>query len=144
MQEQTVFDIRPSYKAYLGWIIVSALLIVVGIGIVLLPLVLLRAWMTVSSTSYRLSNERLLVRTGWLSKRVQELELYRVQDVSMEQGILQRLFGVGAVHVISADKTTPKLILKGIAQPEAIKEQVRATYRTARKAEGVRIAETNL
>jgi uncharacterized membrane protein YdbT with pleckstrin-like domain len=144
MEEQTLFEIKPSYKAYLGWIIPSALLVLAGIGLILLPLVLLIVWITVSSTSYRLTNERLLVRSGWIAKSVQELELYRVQDVAMSQGILQRIFGVGSVSVVSIDKTTPRLSIKGIADPEAIKEQIRKTYRGARKAEGVRTSENIL
>jgi uncharacterized membrane protein YdbT with pleckstrin-like domain len=141
MQEQTFFEIKPSYRAYLGWIIVSSLMILVGIGLVLLPIVLIAAWIAVNTTSYRLTNERLLIKSGLIAKTVQEIELYRVQDVTVSQGILQRLFGVGAVSVVSTDKSTPRLWIKGILAPEAIKEQIRTTYRDARKSEGVRASE---
>lgn len=141
MEEHTLFEIKPSYKAYLGWIIFSALLIFVGIGLVLLPIVLFITWITTKTASYRLTNERLVVRRGWIAKSVQEIELYRIQDVTMNQGILQRIFGVGGVAVVSVDKTTPTLEIKGIADPESIREQIRKTYRTARKSEGVRTSE---
>jgi uncharacterized membrane protein YdbT with pleckstrin-like domain len=141
MEEQTLFEIKPSFRAYLGWIIPSALLTLVGIGLILLPLVLLIVWIVISSTSYRLTNERLLIRSGWIAKSVQEIELYRMQDVALDQGILQRIFGVGSVSVVSIDKTTPRLMIKGIVNPEMIKEQIRKSYRASRKSEGIRTTE---
>jgi uncharacterized membrane protein YdbT with pleckstrin-like domain len=141
LEEQTIFEVKPSYKDYLGWLMISALTILGGIGLILFPLTLLIVWIIVSSRTYRLTNERLVIKTGWIAKNVQEIELYRIQDVTLNQGILQRIFGVGDVAVASIDKSTPDLIIKGIAKPEPIKEVIRKNYRSARKAEGVRTFE---
>lgn len=70
-----------------------------------------------------------------------ELELYRVEDVQVDQGVLQRLLGYGTITVLAADDTTPQLHLIGISRPIEVKEKIRTQYRAARKREGVRPTE---
>ena len=74
---------------------------------------------------YRLSTERFFVVTGIISRTVDELELIRVNDVIMRQGVWDRIMGIGTVTIISNDETTPEVSLKGIGGPEFVKEQVR-------------------
>jgi membrane protein YdbS with pleckstrin-like domain len=104
-------------------------------------LLLLLLWIRVKSCSYRLTTQRLFVRRGWLAKHVNELELYRVKDVVVDQAGLQRLLGYGTITVLSADDTTPEVDLVGISSPTKVKEMIRTQYRAARHREGVRPTE---
>jgi hypothetical protein len=70
-----------------------------------------------------------------------ELELYRVKDVVVDQAGLQRLLGYGTVTVLAADDTTPEVDLVGISSPTKVKEMIRTQYRAARQREGVRPTE---
>ena len=136
--ESTIWEAGPSPAAYTGSIV---------LGLVLLPLfgagllVWLGAWIAWKSSSYKLTSQRLFVRRGFVSRQVQELELYRVTDVAFTQGLVDRAFGIGTVHVLANDPTTPSIAMPGIAQPEQVKETIRAAYRRARRAEGVRVGE---
>ena len=136
-EEQLIFEVRPTYRAYVGLMIWGVLLFVFVIGIFLL----IRAWYRVSSTRYRLTTQRLFVQTGLIAKKLEEVELFRVKDVTLHQGILQRLLGVGNVVVLSSDDTTPRLELAGISNPIDVKEQIRNAFRAARQREGMRMAE---
>jgi membrane protein YdbS with pleckstrin-like domain len=100
-------------------------------------LLLLLIWIRVKSCMYRLTTQRLFVRRGWLAKHVNELELYRIKDVVVDQGALQRLLGYGTVTVLAADDTTPEVDLVRISRPTAVKEMIRTRYRAARQREGV-------
>ena len=137
-EEQLIFEVKPAARAYLGTILA---------GLVLLPLFLvggllwLRVWYLVSSTRYRLTTQRLFVQTGLIAKKLEEVELFRVKDVTLSQGVLQRMMGVGNVVVLSSDDTTPQLVLAGILDPLAVKEQLRGAFRTARQREGLRMGE---
>jgi uncharacterized membrane protein YdbT with pleckstrin-like domain len=136
--EQDLFDIRPSAKAFLGQIILGILLIPVFlIGLI----VLLNVWYRVLSLRYRLTTERLFMSRGLIAKSVEELELFRVKDITVRQGILQRLLGVGVVTILSTDDTNPQLSLSGIDRPVEIKEMIRTQCRAARKHESVRSTE---
>jgi len=68
---------------------------------------------------------------------VNELELYRVKDVVVDQRGLPRLLGYGTIRVVADDETTPTVDLAGISRPMAVKEMIRTQYRAARQREGV-------
>ena len=158
-QEAEIFKLSPVARAFPGQILLGVILIGLGVGlalraqdfswprwVALVPLalgllLLLLLWIRVKSCSYRLTNQRLFVRRGWLAKHVKELELYRVKDVVVDQAGLQRLLGYGTVTVLSADDTTPEVGLVGISSPTKVKEMIRTQYRAARQREGVRPTE---
>lgn len=136
--EVTIFNVGPAAAAYAGYIVLGAVLLpLFGLGL----LVWLGAYISCKSSRYRLTNQRLFVRKGWLSRQVQELELYRVKDVALHQTMLDRVFGIGTIEVIANDATTPRMIMPGVKSPETIKETIRNAYRTSRRREGVRAAE---
>ena len=136
-EETPIFELKPAARAYLGLIIWGVVLFVFVIVIFLL----LRVWYLVASTRYRLTTQRLFVQTGLVAKKLEEVELFRVKDVTVSQGFLQRLLGVGTIVVLSSDDTTPQLALAGIAQPVVVKEQIRNAFRAARQREGLRMGE---
>ncbi len=133
-QEHVIFEIRPSWLAHFGLLFWGiALLPVVGLGLLLLA----RAGYLVHSRRYRLTSQRLFMRTGLIANRLEEIELFRVKDVILEQGVLDRLFGIGQVQVLSTDDSMPRLVVRGIHQPERVKEQIRSAYRAARRHAGM-------
>jgi len=85
-------------------------------------------------TKYRLTNYRLFKETGLLSREINEVELVRVDDVSVRQNILQRIFNVGVITVIAPhDQTEPRLELLGIENPIEVKELIRNNVRRRRQ-----------
>jgi membrane protein YdbS with pleckstrin-like domain len=154
-QETEIFKLSPAARAFLGLILLGVIFIGLGVGlairaqdlswprwVALVPLALgalplLLVWIRVKSCSYRLTNERLFIRRGWLAKHVNELELYRVKDVVVDQGVLQRLLGYGTITVLADDDTTPEVHLVKISNPTKVKEMIRTQYRAARRREGV-------
>ena len=86
------------------------------------------------STRYRLTNYRLFKETGILSREINEIELFRVDDVSVRQNILQRIFNVGVITVFAPhDQTDPRLELVGIENPIEVKEMIRSNVRRRRQ-----------
>lgn len=86
-----------------------------------------RFWgMPLSFTRYSLSEDRLFLSVGFLSVRDDEVLLYRVKDIASTRTLWQRLCGVGTITVVSADKTTPTLVLKNIKKPLEVKELLHA------------------
>lgn len=61
-----------------------------------------------SFTKYKLTEEKLFIETGFLSKKEEEIRLYRIMDVTLNRPFGQRIFGVGTIHCCSADKSTPE------------------------------------
>jgi len=135
--EDEIFLITPCAKAFIGRIIWGAILVPLVIGI----FILVGVWYRTIATKYRLTSQRFIVRRGLIARRVEELELYRIKDVSMQQGMIQRLLNYGSVLILSTDDSSPRILLEGISNPFQIKEQIRTRYRMARKTERIRAAE---
>ena len=136
-EEHPIFELKPAYRARLGLLVWGVLLLPAGVGLILL----LRAWYLVASTRYRLTTQRLFAQTGLIAKHLEEVELFRVKDVTLSQGVLDRMLGTGTVTVLSTDDTAPRLELAGIFDPLAAKEALRTAFRAARQREGMRMAE---
>ena len=99
----------------------------VGI-IVLLPSIfgLLGAAARRRNTSYKVTNQRIVIESGVLSRSLEEIDFRSVDDIEFRQAFLERLFGIGQVFVVSTDKVAPKLMLHGIPDPRKTRELIRA------------------
>ena len=80
--------------------------------------------MPISFTRYTLDRERLTIRKGLFTTTVDELLLYRILDLKMTATLGQKLFGVGTVHIYSADRTDKHLDLVNIKRPDEVRRRL--------------------
>lgn len=113
-------------KAWFPWVIaILSPLPAIYVGLVAF-------WRTLT-IRYRLTTQRLFIERGFIGRKIDEVELIRVDDVSVSQNVVQRVFDVGTVMILSTDATHPKLGLIGIQSPVSLKEKVRALMKESRK-----------
>jgi uncharacterized membrane protein YdbT with pleckstrin-like domain len=144
--ERVVFEGHPSWRAvlsfYIGGVagavaiaVVVALLTSVWVGIlagaVLVAAVLGFGLVKRTATTYLVSTQRLYIRRGLLSKRVQQTRIDRVQNVNTEQSLRERMLRVGTVDVDTAGTDDSEFKFVGIASPDAV---VNAVDRAQREA----------
>lgn len=98
---------------------------------------LMRWWIT-KCTVYELTSQRLRIRTGILNKKVDELELFRVRDYTMEQPFLLRLVSLGNLTMITSDASTPTVVMRAISNVETVREKLRTAVQTERDRKRVR------
>ena len=90
------------------------------------PVFLYAAWLWEKiRVQYRLTTARLFKREGVIFRRSTEIELVRVDDVTVEQSLVDRIFNTGTVIVNSTDASDPVLRIEGIDHPHDVKEKVR-------------------
>lgn len=77
--------------------------------------------MPISFTRYILTETKLITKVGFLNIREDEIELYRVYDMSLRLPLGQRIFGCGTVTLLSKDSDTPTKELKFIKRPREAK-----------------------
>ncbi|RYG66142.1 PH domain-containing protein [bacterium] len=103
------------------------LFILAAIATLALPMLLVRR------NKYRISNYRIDHEEGLLSKRIDTIELWHVDDVRMEQSVVDRMMGVGTITIHSNDPTSPILPLRSLPDPrrllDAIKQRIIAVKR---------------
>jgi len=102
-----------------GWLIMA---ILVFSQIVTFLIVMLR----LQSTMYTITNQRVMIERGMLSKSLNEIDLRYIDDTQFFQSFTDRLLGIGNVTLISSDKAFPTTVLQGIAKPRDIREMIRA------------------
>lgn len=74
-----------------------------------------------SFTVYKLTEEKLLIETGFLNKKEEEVRLYRIMDLTLNRPLGQRIFGLGTIHCCTADKSTPEFDVLKIKNSEHVK-----------------------
>jgi uncharacterized membrane protein YdbT with pleckstrin-like domain len=147
--EDVVFEGHPSWRALLAFYIsgvvgvaVVAVILVVAVGVavgviaavVLLALVLLVGFVRRMSTTYMVTNQRLYIRHGVLSKQVQQTRIDRVQNVNTNQSLLERVLSVGTVDFDTAGTDDSEFRFVGIGDPGGVVGAVDRAQREA--AEG--------
>lgn len=83
-------------------------------------------------TVYSLREDKILVDKGFFTKIEDEIMLYRVLDISIKRGFIQRIFGLGTITVISSDKSCSELLIQNIKHSKEIKEQISELVEKAR------------
>jgi uncharacterized membrane protein YdbT with pleckstrin-like domain len=81
---------------------------------------------TLRSHHYRVSNQRIVIETGVLSKRIDEVDMRAVEDIEFRQQLLQRLLGIGEIAIVAADKELGRFRLLGVEKPREVRELIRA------------------
>ena len=100
-------------------------------------------YLRVKSQSYVLTNQRLQIEFGILSKAADDIDLRAVKETAFHQGAFQRLIGIGTVHVMSGDQLEALAYFRmpGIHDPRSVRELIRsAAYAWSQHAMYVREA----
>lgn len=95
-----------------------------------------------SFTRYSLYPDRLIIERGFLFRHHDEIRLYRIRDLKMNQGPFQRWFGVGDVVLMSSDMTTPRFALRDILQPQDVFRTISDLAEYERRRVGVGVIES--
>jgi uncharacterized membrane protein YdbT with pleckstrin-like domain len=98
--------------AAVGRLIVAAIAI---LGLMLWLMVPVLRWRT---TTYELTTRRLRMRDGIVTRHGRDIPLARINDISFEKGLLDRLFGSGRLVVESAGEHG-QIVLTDIPRVEA-------------------------
>ena len=77
-----------------------------------------------SFTRYRLRRDKFILSVGLFTTREDEVRLYRIMDLSLTRTLRQKIFGLGTITCITADKSCPKLIIKHIKKSAEVKEML--------------------
>jgi uncharacterized membrane protein YdbT with pleckstrin-like domain len=137
--EQVLFEGHPSWRAILGFYLKGVLVAIVlgfvanliwGGGtaflviLVVLALTLLVGFVKRVATTYTITNRRLNIKRGIISKEVQETRLERVQNVNYRQSVYQRLMQIGDVDFDTAASDDYNFVFSGVADPGEVVESV--------------------
>ena len=109
---EIVFGYQLSDSQYFA---LAEYLQIVSIGIFIIVLVVLTyKALNLKMTRYEVSTDRIEWSRGILDRRVDNIDMFRVVDLNLRQSVLDCLFGIGTVGLITTDKTDPKFDFKKV------------------------------
>jgi membrane protein YdbS with pleckstrin-like domain len=82
---------------------------------------------------YTLTTQRFIHKSGVLRRVMNRISVIDIDDVSWEQGLIERMFGVGTIKLLSSDISDPKLILRGIADVSRVANMIDDARREERR-----------
>lgn len=113
-------------RTVLQWVIWAGALVLIAL-LVVRPFL---AWLTVS---YTVTDRSLITRSGILNRRVHDIPLARIGDVSYERGILDRMLGCGTL-VVSDGSEHGRVELHDVPQVELLHLQISELLFDSRRA----------
>ena len=88
-------------------------------------------------TIYRLTKEKLLIESGILNKKEEEVRLYRIMDLTLKRSLWQRLFGLGTIHCCTGDQSTPEFDILWIKDAANVKNMLSDMVEQQRTEKGI-------
>lgn len=92
-------------------------------------------------TKYTLTNKKLIINQGLLVSKENEILAYRILDMTTQRSLIQKMFGLGSILVVSQDKLQPTLLLKNIKNCSQFKELLSDTIEGEKTRLGMRRGE---
>lgn len=147
--EALIWQGRPSWRSmlafYIKWGVLALVPVVVvavaaGAGadwpvwpgivitVVLLGLVLVIGWIRRIETLYTVTDQRILIRKGILSRKEKSAHIDRVQNVTTTQSFLARLLRVGDVDFDTAGTDDYEFKFAGVGGPRDLREVIAKAY----------------
>jgi uncharacterized membrane protein YdbT with pleckstrin-like domain len=131
--EETLFQGSPRLVPGLGSLLAAVLT---------LGLALIYFWLRRAGTTYRVTSQRIVIESGLFSKKLEQIDLYRVNDFVVERPFSQRMLGTGNLRMTTFDKSTPVVELVGLkTDVVALYERTRAAVEVIKQARGVRMVD---
>jgi uncharacterized membrane protein YdbT with pleckstrin-like domain len=132
-REEVLFEGHPAVLPGLG----SLLLVVLTVGLAWLVY-----WARSRATSYKVTTRRVIIERGLLSKRLEQVDTYRIKDYIVERPLGQRLLGTGNLQLVTSDGSTPMVELRGVrTDVMELYERLRQASDSERSARGVKLVE---
>ena len=95
-------------------------------------------YLIVKTWTIKITDERLIEEKGVLSKVTDELELFRVKDIKLDQPFFLRLVGLSNVVLITSDRTNKYVVIPAIKGGKELREELRSAIDVRRDKKRVR------
>ncbi len=125
VEETTVFVLHPSPWLYGLQILGGILLIPLVIGL----FILLKTYIAIHFTVYKVTTRRVVVQTGWLNRNQVEIWVKDMRAVNLRQDLWQRIIGIGDVAIGTAATGGTEIQMHGLRNAQAVVDKINALRR---------------
>lgn len=131
-EEVVHLQIRPAWRYYWRWFaaILAATILTAGTEISTEGIIFsLCIFAVVAVMRFRMlftvTSKRAIMRIGLIARNTREVEIRHTREMTVRQGIIERLLGYGDIEISTAASTGAEVIFTGISYPHDLKEAIR-------------------
>jgi uncharacterized membrane protein YdbT with pleckstrin-like domain len=129
--EELLYEGRPAVIQGLGGLLLAILTL--GISVLV-------GFVRTRGVHYKITTQRVVIESGMFSKRMEQIDLYRVVDYVVDRPFSQRLMGTGNIILEAMDKTTPEIRIDGVkTDVVALYERLRYCTEQEKRKRGVKV-----
>ena len=107
-----------------------------GLGLIVVFALVMKV-VKLKMTRYEVSPDRIEWSRGILDRRVDNIDMFRVIDLKMRRSVLDCIFGIGTVGLITTDKTDPKFEFEKIHRSRELYDIIKKASLEADRRTGV-------
>lgn len=147
-EEQVQFELRPAWKTLIWpavWLLViiglfSFLLgkinswfdgatgdimtwVLIVVGLIALGILVVRPFLFWWTTQYVFTNRRIIIRTGIVARKGRDMPLSKVNDVSFDHSVWERMLNCGTLMIESAAENG-QLVIENIPDVESVQREI--------------------
>ncbi len=94
-------------------------------------------WFPFSFTRYYITEDRLMIKTGFFSTTLEETLLYRIVDLTCRQSFGGKIFGTGDIIIKTRVDSNPEIILHNVKRPMQVVQLISSTVEDVRSSRNV-------
>jgi uncharacterized membrane protein YdbT with pleckstrin-like domain len=134
MEEKLIWKGNPSQWINFGTYLLCFLFswLVIPIFIAIWKFFLVKTW------TLEITDQRIIEAKGIFTKTTDELELYRVKDIRLEEPFLLRIVGLSNILMNTSDRTHPIYKIPAIKNGKSVREELRLAIDIRREKKQVR------
>lgn len=151
-EEKLIWEGSPKWQADFGFIVLSCLIAVAGVAAMImipkvwyvgLAVICAGALMIVGirikrrHQRYKITNLVLEFQEGVFSTNIDNMELWRINDIGYHQNLFDKILGVSKIHMATQDKSHPEFDLVGLPPGRQVYDQMKEGVHIARQARNV-------
>jgi len=107
-----------------------------GLGLIVVLILLIKV-VRLKMTCYEISPDRIEWSRGILDRQVDNIDMFRVIDLKMRRTVLDCIFGIGTVGLVTTDKTEPKFEFEKVHRPRELYDIIKKASLEADRRTGV-------
>ncbi len=101
-----------------------------------------RYWIT-DSTEYKITSQRAFIKTGIFTKKIDEVELYRIKDYTILKPWFFRLFNLSNLRMVTSDNSLSILNFWAIPSGDMVRNTIRVKVEQLRTDKNIREVDFN-
>jgi membrane protein YdbS with pleckstrin-like domain len=107
-----------------------------GLGLIVVFVLMMKVF-RLKMTRYEVSPDRIEWSRGILDRRVDNIDMFRVIDLKMRRSVIDCIFGIGTVGLITTDKTDPEFEFEKVRRPRELYDIIKKASLEADRRTGV-------